>query len=167
MGRFAFLAATISNVLALGAALAHAYALPNKIGLTRDDYVAAQQAYEGWNSFAFVLSIEATALIALLIYYWRAPPLRRLLAWALGFFVASQVVFWAFTFPANLATEGWTQIPDNWAALRARWEYSHLAGAVFQLSVFFALLTALLREFPRRCDLPGAEDPAMRPQASA
>ena len=45
----------------------------------------------------------------------------------------AQAVFWVWTFPANVATENRTFVPANWEALRARLEYSHSAGAGFQV----------------------------------
>jgi hypothetical protein len=56
----------------------------------------------------------------------------------------AQVLFWTFTFPANQATHNWTTIPDNWDVLRRNWEYSHLAGAIFQMICVAALVIAAL-----------------------
>lgn len=44
--------ALLASTLALGPALAHLFALPNKIDLSRDEYFIAQKAYRGWNQFA-------------------------------------------------------------------------------------------------------------------
>jgi hypothetical protein len=56
--------------------------------------------------------------------------------------IGAQVVFWVYTYPANAATYNWTVLPESWQALRARWEYSHAAGAIFQLGSFAALVVA-------------------------
>jgi hypothetical protein len=53
-------------------------------------------------------------------------------------------MFWIFTFPANVATDNWTVVPDNWQALRGQWEYSHAAGAGFQLLAMSSLIVASL-----------------------
>ena len=58
--------------------------------------------------------------------------------------VGSQVVFWTFTFPANQATVNWTEIPENWEALRTRWEYSHAAGAGLNLVAMISLVLSVL-----------------------
>jgi hypothetical protein len=63
---------------------------------------------------------------------------------ALACVVAAQGLFWAFTYPANGATENWTVVPDNWDRLRRQWEYSHAAGAAFQLVGFCLLTVAVL-----------------------
>ena len=68
---------------------------------------------------------------------------------ALGGLVGAQIVFWVWTFPANQATANWTQQPENWEALRAQWEYSHLAGAGFQALAMSALSVAVLRRNSR------------------
>lgn len=41
--------------LALAPALAHLLELPNKIGLSRDDYLAVQQIYRGWALLGLLL----------------------------------------------------------------------------------------------------------------
>jgi len=56
----------------------------------------------------------------------------------------TQIVFWMFTYPANQATNNWTMLPDNWMALRTRWEYSHAAGADLSLIAFIALTWSVL-----------------------
>jgi hypothetical protein len=59
--------------------------------------------------------------------------------------LATQVIFWAFTFPANQATENWTVLPVNWADLRIRWEYSHAASAILNFVAVAALTLSVLR----------------------
>lgn len=41
--------------LALAPALAHLFELPNKLGLSRDEYLAVQQIYSGWALLGFVV----------------------------------------------------------------------------------------------------------------
>lgn len=141
----ALFVALMATALALGGALAHAFALPNKIVMSREDYFVAQQIYAGWNLFAIVLAVEAVGIVALIILYRREPAVRRPVIVALACLIAAQAVFWSWTFPANAATDQWTRIPENWAELRDQWEYSHLAGAVLQLEVMAALVVAVLR----------------------
>jgi hypothetical protein len=54
-----FFVALMATALALGAALAHAYALPNKIVLPDNEYFIAQKAYRGWNRLGFLLAVDA------------------------------------------------------------------------------------------------------------
>jgi hypothetical protein len=69
---------------------------------------------------------------------------------ALAALIGTQVLFWSFTFPVNRVTENWTLLPDNWAQLRARWEYSHAASATLELVAVLALLFMTCRDVPRR-----------------
>ena len=64
--------------------------------------------------------------------------------------VGTQIVFWTFTFPVNRMTVNWTVLPDNWADLRARWEYSHAASAGLNAGAVIALIVSLLRYAPVR-----------------
>lgn len=136
--------AALATAIALGGALAHAFELPNKIGLPRDQYFTVQVAYRGWNRLAYVLAVELVSLIALIIVAWN----RARVFWpalvALVCLTAAQAIFWIFTFPANVATDNWTVVPDNWQALRGQWEYSHAAGAGFQLLAMSSLIVASL-----------------------
>lgn len=141
----AFFVALMATALALGGALAHALELLNKIGMSREEYFVAQQLYAGWNRLAFLLAIQAAGMLALIVMYWREPAVLRPAVVALACLVAAQTVFWIWTFPANVATDQWRMQPENWAQLRAEWEYSHLAGAVFQVGAMAALVVGVLR----------------------
>ena len=58
--------------------------------------------------------------------------------------LSAQAIFWAYTYPTNVATENWTTIPANWDSLRRQWEYSHAAGAGFQIFAMSSLIVAAL-----------------------
>ena len=94
----------LSTALALGPAMAHLLELPNKIGLPRDAYLVVQGIYAGWNRLAVLLAIEVAAIVAAAWLSRDEPAVLRLALLALGFVVAAQIVFWTFTYPANLAT---------------------------------------------------------------
>lgn len=142
--QIAFFIALLSTALALGAALAHALELPNKIGLERDQYLVVQSLYRGWNQLAYLLLIEFISILAVIIMARREPRVFRPALVAILCLIAAQAVFWAYTFPANVATDNWTTIPPDWETLRSRWEYSHAAGAVFQVLAMSALIIAAL-----------------------
>lgn len=140
----ALFVALLSTALAMGAALAHALELPNKIGLSRDDYFTVQGIYRGWNLLAILLLIELVS-IAAVIFFGRADvPVFWGAVIALTALIGAQALFWTFTYPANVATQFWTRIPENWETLRAQWEYSHAAGAAFQVLAMSALIFAAL-----------------------
>jgi hypothetical protein len=106
---------------------------PNKIDISREHYLIVQRNYDGWWQLAYVLAAQLVGILAALRF-------TRGDAWTLGWLVlalagliGAQVVFWIYTYPANVATSNWTFLPETWQALRARWEYSPAAGAICQL----------------------------------
>lgn len=132
------------TALCLGPALAHLFELPNKLGLGRDDYFVVQQIYRGWAVLGVLVIATLAAIIALA---WIARRLPGVLYWALTALVclaAAQVVFWLFTYPANVATRNWTAAPENWPALRVQWEYSHAVGAILTVAALAALIASLV-----------------------
>jgi hypothetical protein len=139
-------AAVVFCGLALVPAAAHVMELPNKIHLSREDYLVAQKLYRGWQfvGIVVVLALIATALLALQA---RGSDGAALAAAWLAFIcvVATQAVFWIFTFPVNRITKNWTSLPADWMALRRRWEYSHAASAALNLLAFAASVLAALR----------------------
>ena len=135
----------MSTAVALGASLAHLFELPNKIDLGRDAYFTVQGLYRGWNQLAYVLVIEFMSIIAIIILSRDDRQVRLWATVALLSLVAAQAVFWTFTYPANVATNNWTAIPADWERLRRNWEYSHAAGAIFQLLAMTSLVIAALK----------------------
>ena len=118
--------------------------LPNKIDLPRDEYFIVQKAYRGWNQISWILAVQVIALASAAVLARVERRVMLLTVLALACVLAAQGVFWAFTYPANVATNDWTVVPDTWASLRQQWEYSHAAGAAFQLLGFCLLISAVL-----------------------
>jgi hypothetical protein len=58
--------------------------------------------------------------------------------------LATLGIFFAFTFPANQATNNWTEIPANWEQLRWQWEVSHAVNAAITLVGFCSLTISVL-----------------------
>jgi hypothetical protein len=140
----AFFVALLSTALALGGALAHLFELPNKLSLPREEYFVVQSIYRGWNRLAYVLAFELASMLAIVFMSRGQPRVFRSAVVALLCLVAAQVMFWVYTYPTNVATGNWTTVPENWEMLRRDWEYSHAAGAVFQLLAMSALIVAVL-----------------------
>jgi hypothetical protein len=130
--------------LCLGPALAHLLALPNKIELARDDYFTVQQIYRGWALLGIVIVGALVSTLALAWMTRRQPPAFYWVLTSLVCLVLAQALFWIFTYPANVATNNWTAVPENWQALRVRWEYSHAVGAILTLAALAALVLALM-----------------------
>ena len=135
--------------LALGAALAHLYALPNKIDLSKEAYLAVQQAYRGWALLGVVVIGQIVTLVALAVLVRARRPAFRFTTGALLCTLGAQALFWAYTYPANQATDNWTRLPADWMSLRAEWEYSHAAGAILTLGAFVLLVLSVLVDDPR------------------
>jgi hypothetical protein len=139
-----FFIALLATALALGAALAHALELPNKINLPEREYFIIQQVYRGWNQLAYLLMIQLVSMLAIAGLSWQEPRVLWPTLAAVLCLLCAQALFWTFTYPANVATDNWTAIPAEWESLRTRWEYSHALGALFQLLAMSALIVAVL-----------------------
>lgn len=135
------------TALALVPALAHVFELPNKIGLSRDDYLVVQQLYRGWNLLGIVVLLALVSNALLTAMLARAGEKFGFALTATLAIAGTQAVFWSFTFPANRETQNWTVLPTHWEQLRIQWEYSHAASAGLNLVALVALIAALL---PRR-----------------
>lgn len=130
--------------LALVPAGAHLAELPNKIGLTAAEYLTVQQIYRSWALFAIVIfgALLSTATVAFLVRGTGCEFKYTIAAFLC--ILATQVIFWTFTFPVNQTTSNWTFLPPNWMELRAQWEYSHAASAVLNVFALIAMILAVL-----------------------
>ena len=138
------LLAVISVVFCLIPAGAHFFELANKISLSTAEYMTTQKIYAGWAFFgvAIIAAIMFTLTHTLMVRAERAAFLLSLTALlCLG---ATQVIFWTFTYPMNVATNNWTVTPQDFEAVRQQWEYSHAVNAVL---TFAALVTITLSAF--------------------
>src|SRR5919109_11895 len=130
--------------LALAPAMAHLLELPNKIHLSREDYLTVQQIYRGWALLGFVVAGALLSTLALSVMVRKQ---RKAFMFALIAFLGiagTQVVFWTYTYPANQATNNWTMLPENWVELRRQWEYSHATSAVLNLIALAMLISSVL-----------------------
>jgi hypothetical protein len=135
--------AVILTALALVPAAAHVMELPNKLPMTREAYLIVQRVYRGWSLSGFVVIGALIATLALMVLADDAAFVPALI----GFLaiVATQIVFWTFTYPVNKITRNWTRVPDDWTALRDRWELSHAASAVLNFIAVVCVTVAVLR----------------------
>ncbi|MBX6425313.1 MAG: DUF1772 domain-containing protein [Variibacter sp.] len=137
--------ALILTALALVPAGAHLFEMPNKIGMPQDAYFVAQSLYRGWALFGFVLIGALTADLALTIATWRRGEPYGLPLFAFLCIAATLAIFFAWTYPANVATANWTVRPPEWEALRRQWEYAHAANAVVTFAALCALAWSIAR----------------------
>jgi hypothetical protein len=136
--------ALLCTALALAPALAHLLELPNKINLSREDYLTVQQIYRGWALLGFVVAGALLSNLIVAIMVRTKPKAFALTLIAFLCIVGTQVVFWTFTYPANQQTNNWTILPANWLQLREQWEYSHAVSAVLNLIALITLSLSLL-----------------------
>jgi hypothetical protein len=136
--------ALVLTAVALAPGAAHLFELPNKIGLSQDQYFIVQNIYRGWALLGSV--VIAAILINLLLVYllWAQLPARWFTLLAFVCVLGGLIVFFTWTYPANVATDNWTAVPENWRALRTQWEYSHAANAVLTFVAFCSLVCAAL-----------------------
>jgi hypothetical protein len=123
---------------------AHLFELPHKMALSSAEYMTVQQIYAGWELFGIVIAIALLATLANTLLV-RAD--RRAFSWSLVAFLAlaaTQGVFWAFTYPVNVATRFWTVFPEPFETARRQWEYSHAASAVLTFVAFVAIVFSSL-----------------------
>src|SRR5215831_12285855 len=135
------LLAVISVAVCLIPAGAHFFELANKMSLSTADYMTTQKMYAGWSFFgvAIIAAIIFTLTHTLMVRAQRAAFFLSLTALlCLG---ATQVIFWIFTYPMNVATNSWTISPQDFEAARRQWEYSHAVNAAL---TFVALATITL-----------------------
>jgi hypothetical protein len=85
-------------------------------------------------------AIGANLLIAV-VTRWRGGRSYRLTLAAGLVLVATLVIFFEWTYPANQTTANWTVVAADWERLRTQWELSHAANAVL---TFIALCCATL-----------------------
>jgi hypothetical protein len=130
--------------LALAPALAHLLELPNKIGLSRDEYLVVQQIYRGWWLLGVFVFGALLSTLALTILVRRRPAEFAPALIAFLSIAGTQVVFWTFTFPMNQQSANWTILPNHWVAMRMQWEYSHAASAVLNLVALIAVIVSVL-----------------------
>ena len=139
--------AIVLAALALVPAGAHLFALPNKITMGQGQYFTAQSVYNGWALLGLVLigALLTHGTLAVLVR-GEATPFAFALA-AVICFALTLVIFFVWVFPANQATQKWTTVPNDWRALRVRWEYGHAVNAFIGFAVLCAsVLAALTRE---------------------
>ena len=136
--------ALLLAALALAPSMAHLLELPNKIGLSRDDYLTVQHIYNGWALLGIVIFGALVSTLALTIMSRRKPRAFTPALIAFLCIAGTQIIFWTFTYPANAETSNWTVLPEHWEALRTQWEYSHAASAILNLIALIMLVLSVL-----------------------
>jgi hypothetical protein len=139
-----FFLAIMLTAIAMGAALAHLFELPNKINISAADYLTVQRNYDNWwiVGLSVPLAFVSVLVLAIALRGTGTPFTLALIAFAL--LVGEMVAFWGFTAPVNRATENWTMLPSNWQELRDQWEYSHAVRAILYVLAMGTLVMSAL-----------------------
>jgi hypothetical protein len=138
--------AILLTAIAMAGGWAHLLELPNKIRLSRADYLTVQQIYRGW-AFLGIAVVGALLSTAALAAHQFGKGRSFYLALGAAVCIAlSLVVFFTVTYPANKATQNWTVLPEGWEDLRRQWEYSHAAGAILYLAALAMLALSVIAE---------------------
>ena len=128
---------------------AHLFELPSKMSLSHAEYMVVQRIYAGWSLFGVAI-IAAFLLTALHTGMVRS---NRTAFWfslaALICLAVTQVIFWTFTYPMNVASNNWTVTPQDFEEARRRWEYSHAVNAVLTLAALAAIIVSVLTDARR------------------
>ena len=155
-------AAIVLTALALVPGGAHLFELPNKIGLSQEEYFTVQAIYHGWEWFGIVLMAALAANISLAIVLrdqrW---PFRLALA-AFIIIAVNLVIFFTWTYPANQATSNWMIVHANWRGLRTQWECSHAVNAVLMFVALCVVTLAVVLAKPTAAACSSNRDTAPR-----
>ncbi len=133
------------TALSLAPGMAHLLELPTKIHLPAREYLTVQQIYRGWALLGIVLFLASASNLALTIMTRHVRTVFMLNLATAVCMLASLVIFFLFTFPANRQTFNWTRLPGNWEQLRIQWEYSHAVNAGLFFTAFVLLLISVLK----------------------
>jgi hypothetical protein len=140
-----FISVLLTAVI-MASGFAHLLALPNKMALSRDEYLIVQQIYRGWALLGIAFFGALLSTLALTVMVRASRRVFYLTLTATLCIGLSLVVFFLFTYPANQQTLNWTMSPENWQELRRQWEYSHAVGAGLSFAALMALVLGLLIE---------------------
>ncbi len=146
--------------VAMALSLAHALELPGKMRLEKETYRAMQPIY--YPGFAIGGISEPVSIILTIVLLFLTPTGSTkfwLTFAALLGLLGMQAVYWLFTHPVNkfwlegkklsgvgsgffsFGTNNEKTSPPDWTELRDRWEYSHVARAIF---AFVSLITLVI-----------------------
>lgn len=151
--------------IAMALSFAHALELPGKLRLSREQYLAVQPIY--YPGFTIGGASEPIGIIALLLLCFFTPtdtPQFWLTICAFAALALAHATYWMFTHPVNNfwlkdfqlkgLGAGFFGVGNSdrkqqagmpeWTELRDRWEFSHVARALFSMLSLVLLTTALV-----------------------
>ncbi len=140
------------TALSMSAAVCHLLELPAKIRLPGAEWTHLLQTLYPPAFGSVGACFEVGAMVSALVLVWlvRDRPGFAWTAIAAAALLAMHAIFWIWTAPVNavMGAATPTTLPENWAALRDQWEYSHAARAVLQIGALASLVWSVLLETP-------------------
>ena len=103
-----FFLSILFTAVAMAAGFAHFFELPNKIHLSREDYLTVQQLYRGWALLGIAVMGALLSTLMLTVLVRENPRVFYLTLTATLCIALSLLVFSLFTYPANQETNNWT-----------------------------------------------------------
>jgi MFS family permease len=138
------LLAIVFVAICLVPAGAHLFEMFNKMALPPAEYMVVQQIYAGWALFGIAIAAALALTLAHTLMVWRHPAARWPSLLAFLAIVATQVIFWTYTYPMNALTQNWTVMPQDLESARRQWEYSHTLNAGITLVALILIVVAVL-----------------------
>src|SRR3954462_15373820 len=129
------LLAIVFTTLALAPGAVIVMELPDKLRLSREEYMFVQRTSRGCRFARWMVASATVTTLVLAILADDAGRWSALLAFVA--LLATQIVFFVDPCPVNWITQSATAVPNDWVRLRARWEISH---AVAGLPQFVAIV---------------------------
>lgn len=124
--------------------------LPSKLSLSTTHYMTVQRTNSGVSFFgaavtgALVLTIAHTITL-------RGDSIAFLLsAAACTCLAGTELIFWLFTYPINVATKQWTVTPNKFETARKQWEYARAISAILTLLALVTVLLSIAAAEPAR-----------------
>jgi hypothetical protein len=144
------------TALALSLTSAHVLEMPQKLAYPAELYAAVNTTlYRHFATVGGAYSIGAILAAVALVFLLRDRPIARRWTVAGAFFLLLWLASWiALVLPVNgqvaIAIAATPDlVPAIWMEHRARWEWGHALGFVFELLGLCALLVSVLVDTPR------------------
>ncbi len=132
-------------LIPLSALVCNVIELPARFNLSKDNYLSIQSFT---SEFSWLIVFEFAAMfmtIVLIVAEKKKRQPFRLLLMALICFVISIAIFFIFNLPADIATNGWLNLPPDWFPVRDQWEYANAVRAIFSFTGFTFIVLALVK----------------------
>jgi hypothetical protein len=145
-------AALVLSALSLGPSFAHVLEAPPRLMVWSPELWRDATVFNGqFRLFALVgAPINLGAILAAAVLAGLLPKERKPFRWALAgaiLLALGLVVWFGWVAPANSVLATWVPgpIPDDFNAVRHRWETGHMAVAALKLTGFIAIALSVVR----------------------